>query len=87
MSFTVSGIRSRSIVRRVAVFVMSLALGAAIAAPAMGQSKSDSEMDARLLGYDGKVGIEKDSTTPLWFVFFILVLIACGALFKTAKRE
>ena len=54
---------------------------------AQGKIDPNTEMDGRLVGYESTVGIEKDSTTPLWFVYFFLVVVGCSALFKTAKRE
>lgn len=80
---------NRSILSRIGVAVVSLALAVMSAGPAMAQGKidEDTEMDARLFGYETNVGIEKDSTTPLWFVYFFLVVVGLVGMFKTAKRE
>lgn len=71
--------------------MISLALlvgaGASFSVHAQQGIDKDTELDGRLFGYDAKVEIEKDSTTPLWFVYFFLVVVGCSAMFKTAKRE
>ncbi|QOV90312.1 hypothetical protein IPV69_02775 [Humisphaera borealis] len=80
---------SSSLRRLLCAAVLTVVMLLAASPSVMAQSKIDpnTEMDGRLFGYEATVGIEKDSTTPLWFVYFILVVIGCSALFKTAKRE
>jgi hypothetical protein len=73
-----------------ALIALVLLVGAGISTTAIAQPGGidpNTEMDGRLFGYPANVGIEKDSTTPLWFVYFFLVVVGCSALFKTAKRE
>jgi hypothetical protein len=80
--------------RRAGIAAVALMLSAglgtsgALAQANRGGIDEDTELDARMFGYEGKVAIgEKDSTTPLWFVYFFTVVVGCSALFKTAKRE
>lgn len=81
----------RRIVRVAGMAVLTMALflglGQSSAYAARDGIDPNTEMDARLFGYERTVGIEKDSTAPLWFVYFFLVVVGCSALFKTAKRE
>lgn len=80
----------RRVFSRVLVALMSVVLLAGVSSsPVLAQDKidEDTELDGRLFGYETNVGIEKDSTTPLWFVYFFLVVVGCVVLFKSAKRE
>ncbi len=79
----------RSLRRRMVALTPLVSAGICTTASAQpgGGIDKDTELDGRLFGYDAKVAIEKDSTTPLWFVYFFLVVVGCSAMFKTAKRE
>jgi len=83
---------SRRLWRLMRPLVLVLALGISVATPvqvrAADKIDEDTELDGRLFGYESRVSIgDKDSTTPLWFVYFFLVVVGCSAMFKTAKRE
>lgn len=64
--------------RRIAPFV--IVLGSAVSAFAQ-----DSEMDARLAGYQ-KATVETPSTAGAWFALVGLGLVAIGPLFLNSHR-
>ena len=94
---------SRGLRKRLTTFLLTTVcwLAVAVASPTLTYAQGEENtFDARLEGFvehdpiappdkrqSINVGIEKSGTALTWILFLVLIVIACGPLFKDAKRS